>query len=100
MSDSQANYRSLIQISIITIVSGIILYIVIKKLMNYVNSENEGGVDNVKKRLFYYFTSEPTYDSLEKNNKPVNNVKLILSRINLKTIIQNLKTILKTVIFN
>ncbi len=86
MSDSQANYRSWIQISIITIVSGIVLYIVIKKLMNYVNSESEGGVDNVKKRLFDYFTSEPTYDSLEKNSKPVNNVIILLQRKNLKTI--------------
>lgn len=74
MSDSQINYRSLVQISIITIVSAIVLYIVIKKLLNFINSENEGGTDNVKKRLFDYFTSEPSYDSLEKNNKPNNNV--------------------------
>ena len=69
MSDTQPNYNSLIQICAITIISGVILLIFVKKLMNYLNNENLLGSDNVKKRLIDYFTSDPSYDSLEKNNK-------------------------------
>lgn len=74
MSDSQANYRMLIQISVITFISGIILMIVVKKIMNYLQNESQGGTDSVKKRLIDYFTSEPTYDSLEKNSNKPNNI--------------------------